>query len=94
MTYWYLMLSAIILLTIIGGLPRIWLGPTRADRMLSAQLSGSASVAILLLMGAGSKLSYLYDVALIFALLAAVAVVSFVRLAWQKPNKESTSDSS
>lgn len=84
MNYWYLTFCIIILLTIAAGLPRILMGPTRADRMLAGQLTGSASVAILLLFAHSQEKYHLYDVALLFAILAAVAVVAFVRLAWHK----------
>ncbi len=89
MGYWGLILCVVILLTVAVGLLRIWKGPTRADRMLAGQLAGSASVAILLLFGYTQKKAYMFDIALLFALLAAVAVVVFVRFAWQQTGEES-----
>jgi len=72
-------LALILLLTIAIGLVRILRGPTATDRMLAAQLFGTTAVAILLLLGQAADNSAIWDVALIFALLTAVAAVTFVR---------------
>lgn len=85
MTTAYLVLASLLLLTLIAGLFRILAGPTPADRMLAGQLFGSAGVAVLLLLGRAFHADAFYDVALVFALLAAVAVVAFVRKAWSLP---------
>ena len=74
----------IILLSMIGGIVRVFRGPTRADRMLAAQLFGTAGVAIVLLTARSLKAAWLYDLALVFALLAAVVTVAFVRLTWHR----------
>jgi multicomponent Na+:H+ antiporter subunit F len=71
--------SIILFLTIGGGLVRVLLGPTRTDRMLTVQLFGTTGVAILLLLAELLSLPDLRDVALVFALLAAVVAVNFVR---------------
>lgn len=73
-----LALALLLLLTIAAGLVRVLRGPTPADRMLSAQLFGTTGVAILLLLGQAMALPALWDAALVFALLAAVAAVAFV----------------
>jgi multicomponent Na+:H+ antiporter subunit F len=75
----YLLLALILLLTAGAGMIRILRGPTAGDRMLSAQLFGTTGVAILLLLDAAMTEPALVDVALVFALLAAVATVAFVR---------------
>jgi multicomponent Na+:H+ antiporter subunit F len=75
----YLALALLLLLTIAAGLIRVLRGPTSADRMLSAQLFGTTGVAILLLLGKAADMPALWDAALAFALLAAVAAVAFVR---------------
>lgn len=76
-----LLLAALLLLLNIGaGMLRIMRGPEAADRMLAAQLFGTTGVAILLLLGEALRMAALRDVALVFALLAAVAAVAFVRL--------------
>ena len=57
-------------------------GPTPADRMLAGQLFGTVAVAVLTLNAEASGKPVQIDAALIFALLAAVSVLAFVRLAW------------
>ena len=75
----WLALSAILLLTLIGGLVRVVLGPTPPDRMVAAQLMGTTGVGVLLLLSQALGRPSLADVALVFSLLAAVAMVAFVR---------------
>jgi multicomponent Na+:H+ antiporter subunit F len=74
-------LAFFLLLNVFGGLVRVLRGPTAADRMLAAQLFGTTGVAILLLLAEGLGQPALRDVALVFALLAAVAAAVFVRFA-------------
>jgi multicomponent Na+:H+ antiporter subunit F len=76
-------LALFLLVNLVAGLWRVLRGPTPADRMLTAQLFGTTAVAVLLLLGEASGSVALRDVALVFALLAAVAVVAFVRRAWR-----------
>lgn len=71
----------VMLLSILGGLIRILRGPSPAERMLAAQLFGTASVAMLLILSHLMAMPALLDVALVFALLAAVTLVCFVVLA-------------
>ena len=54
-------------------------GPRPADRMLAAQLFSTAGVALLLVLAQVQQLAALRDVALVFALLALLAVVVFVQ---------------
>lgn len=75
----YIGLALILLLTITIGLVRVLRGPTATDRMLAAQLFATTAVAILLLLGQAGASTAIWDVALIFALLAAVAAAAFVR---------------
>lgn len=79
MTGLYLGLTLLLLATIVIGLVRILRGPTAADRMLAAQLFGTTTVAILLLLGQATSSQALWDVALVFALLTAIAAIAFVR---------------
>lgn len=72
-------LALFLLLTLLGGVIRILRGPTRADRMLAAQLFGTTGVAILLVLSAARESAALRDAALVFALLAMVNSVVFVR---------------
>jgi multicomponent Na+:H+ antiporter subunit F len=73
--------AAVLLLTIAASLWRVLRGPTRADRMLGAQLSGTGVVAVLLLLAEAAGLPAVLDVALVLALLAAIAAVAFVKAA-------------
>ena len=68
-----------LLLTVLAGLLRVWAGPTPADRMLGAQLFGTTGTAIALLLAEALNRPALRDVALIYSLLAAVAISAFVK---------------
>lgn len=68
-----------LLLNVLAGLWRIARGPTLADRILVAQLFGTTGVAVLLLLAASERLSALRNVALVFALLALITAVAFIR---------------
>jgi multicomponent Na+:H+ antiporter subunit F len=68
-----------LLLNVVAGLVRAWMGPTAPDRMLAAQLFGTTGTAILLLLAEGLSNAALRDVALVLALLAAISIVVFVR---------------
>jgi len=78
----YIWPALLILLSVVAGLIRILRGPTAADRMLAAQLFGTGGVAILLILAQAMQMPSLVDVALIYALLAAVTMVVFVRRQW------------
>lgn len=75
-------LALVLLLTIGGGMWRALRGPTAADRMLAVQVFGTTAVAILLLLSQALGNAALRDVAMVFALLAAVTAVAFVQRAW------------
>ncbi len=88
----YLSLALFLVLNLVAGLLRILRGPTPADCMLAAQLFGTTGVAILLLLAQGMSRPALRDVALVFALLAAVSIVVFIRRVWVPAReKEKTS---
>lgn len=72
--------ALILLLTVLAGLTRVAQGPTLADRILVTQLFGTTGVAVLLLLAPDPGRSALRNVALVFALLAAVTVIAFVRV--------------
>ena len=86
----YLVLALFLLLNLGAGMWRVLRGPTAADRMLAAQLFGTTAVATLLLLAQAYGKAALRDVALVFALLAAVTAVAFVRRAW--PEQEADHD--
>jgi multicomponent Na+:H+ antiporter subunit F len=79
MSDFYLAVAIFLLLNILAGLVRVFRGPTPADRMLAAQLFGTTGVAILLVLAESQQQPALRDVALVFALLAAVLAVAFVK---------------
>ncbi len=85
-------LALFLLLTLAAGIWRALRGPTAADRMLAVQLFGTTSVAILLLLAQALRNSALRDVAMVFALLAAVTAVAFVRRAWPEDEVEYDAD--
>ena len=78
----YFTLALFLLLNLVAGMWQVLRGPTAADRMLAAQLFGTTSVAVLLLLAQATDKAALRDVALVFALLAAVTAIAFVRRAW------------
>ena len=84
----YLGLAIFLMLNIAAGLLRILRGPSAADRMLAAQLFGTTGVAILLLLAEAQALPVLRDVALVFALLAALATVAFVKRVWYRRSSQ------
>lgn len=76
--------AAFLLLNLAAGLWRVMRGPTAADRMLAAQLFGTTAVAVLLLLAEAMAEPSFRDIALVFALLAAVAAVAFVQRVWSR----------
>ncbi len=87
----YLCLALILLGTMLAGLMRVMLGPEPADRMLGLQLFGSTSVGVLLLLGQAAEQDGLYNIALVFLLLALMAVIAFVERMPPEPDKEEPS---
>ena len=61
--------AALILISVLLGLVRIFKGPTGADRMLAAQLLGTGGIAILLILAPAMQMPALLDVALVYSLL-------------------------
>ncbi|CAB3767194.1 monovalent cation/H+ antiporter complex subunit F [Paraburkholderia humisilvae] len=71
--------SGLVLFMVAVGLLSVLRGPTRADRMMAAQLFGTGGIAALLLVGTASGVEAVVDVALTLAVLAAFASVAFVK---------------
>jgi multicomponent Na+:H+ antiporter subunit F len=72
--------TALLLLATLGaGLVRVVRGPTPSDRLMAAQLLGTTGIAVLLVLAPVVRVPALVDVALVFALLASVAVAAFTR---------------
>lgn len=75
-------LACLLLVSILVGLWRVVLGPSRIDRLIAVQLIGTAGTAMLLLLSQSQHMPALLDVALILALLAALlsaALVQYLR---------------
>lgn len=90
MTTFYLGAAGLLLLSIAAGLIRIVRGPTPADRLLAAQLFGTAGTAILFLLSEVQGLEPLQDVALVFGILAAITAVAFAQRLWPADRGESS----
>ncbi len=78
------LILVLLLASILAGLIRVLRGPAPAERMLAAQLFGTAAVAILLILSQMMAMPALLDVAMVFALLAAVTLIAFIVLAGRR----------
>ena len=85
-------LAVFLLVNLLVALARVMRGPSAADRMLAALLFGTVGVAILLLLAQVQAIPALNDVALVFALLAAITGVAFVRRAWRESRSGDADD--
>lgn len=82
-----MLLAVILLANLLAAVVRIVRGPTAADRLLASLLFGTTGVAVLLLLAHeedGPALAALVDVALVFALLAAITSAAFAQRAWRR----------
>ena len=84
MTHFLAAILIVLLVSILAGLIRVLRGPAPAERMLAAQLFGTAAVAIILILSQLMAMPALLDVAMVFALLAAVTLLAFVVLAGRR----------
>lgn len=74
--------AVFLLLNVLAGLVRVARGPTLADRILVAQLFGTTGVAVLLLLAEDQGAPALRNVALLFAILAPITIVAFIKRAF------------
>ena len=82
----FLLAAAIFILAMVAlGLFRVFCGPTDVDRMMAVQLLGTGGSAVLLLLAVAVEIPAIVDVALMLALLAAFAAVTFVTSASGSP---------
>jgi multicomponent Na+:H+ antiporter subunit F len=88
----YVAVAIFLLLNVLGGLVRILIGPSRGDRMLAAQLFGTAGVAIILLLAEALERPALRDIALVVVLLAVINTVVFVRFAGGREDQAGESE--
>jgi len=84
----YMSLALFLLLNLGAGMWRVLRGPAEVDRMLAAQLFGTIAVAVILLLAQFTGNAALRDVALLFALLAAVTAVAFARRSWMQQKED------
>lgn len=89
MTQLNFLLATFLLLNLVAGLVRVTRGPTAADRLIAALLFGTTGVAMLALLANAMAIPALLDVALVFALLAAVTGAAFAQRAWRRHQGES-----
>lgn len=82
MNVFYFGVALVLLATIILGLGHVFRQPGRAESLLAALLFGSTGTALVLVLGEGLGLERALDIALVFALLAAVLGVTFVVRGW------------
>ena len=87
-----LILAVFLLANLLVALLRVARGPTPADRLLAALLFGTTGVAILLLLSFATASAALLDVALVFALLAAISGAAFAQRAWREEPAEAAHD--
>lgn len=80
MVEFYLATALLLLVLMAASLWRLIWAPSPSDRMLAAQLLGTGGVAMLLVLAQAYQLAALRDVALVFALLAAVSGMAFARV--------------
>ena len=71
--------ALILLITLLGGMWRVVVGPTAADRLVAVQVLGTLGIGILLLIARLSGEPAVRDAALLIALLSLVATMTFVR---------------
>lgn len=79
MSFVYDVFALVLVANLAAGMLRVLRGPRAADRMLAAQMLGTTGVALLLVLAQLQDMPALRDVALVFALLALLAVVVFAR---------------
>lgn len=72
-------MAVFLLINVFIGLFRIIRGPSHIDRMLAAQLLGTMGISVTLLLGESMEVEALFDLALVFAVLAPLAAAFFVR---------------
>ena len=88
MTGFGLILAVFLLTNLLIAMLLVSRGQTPADQMLVALLFGTTGVALLLLLAYTENVPALVDVALVFALLAAITGVAFVQRAWRREEGE------
>lgn len=81
-----------LLANLFAGLWRVHRGPTQADRMLSALLIGSTSVAAVLVLAEWQQLPALRVASLLVVMLAAVISIAFAAIGQAAPGSDRAPD--
>ncbi len=76
----HLAVAFVLLASVVAGFYRLLVGPVAGDRLVAAQLLGTTAVGVLLLLAEAFAAYSLRYVGLVFASLAAVTIVAYVRL--------------
>jgi len=92
MHFFYLAVVMVLLLCLIVGLVRVLSGPDNANRMLAAQLFGTISTTIVIVLSVLQNNEEITNVALVFILLASITVIAFLKLAEQATDNPNSSD--
>jgi multicomponent Na+:H+ antiporter subunit F len=92
MTAFYFGAAAVLLLSVAAGFLRVLRGPEPEDRLIAAQLFGTTAVGILLLLAEAFGVPSMRYVGLLFASLAAVTIVAYVRLEVEAADAEGQRD--
>jgi multicomponent Na+:H+ antiporter subunit F len=72
-------LALILLLALLGGMWRVAIGPTAADRVAAVQVLGTLGIGILLLLSVLLDAPAARDAALLMAILSLVVTMAFLR---------------
>jgi multicomponent Na+:H+ antiporter subunit F len=84
----YISAAVALLLTIVLSLGYVFRQSGRADSLLAALLFGTTGVALVLVLGKGLGMARALDIALVFALLAAVLGAAFVLRGWPEDDAQ------
>lgn len=92
MNVFYTVVVLVLLLCLIIGLIRVFIGPDNANRMLGAQLFGTIGTTIVVVLSVLEGNEVVANVALVFTLLASITVIAFLKLAEQPNDDQLTMD--
>lgn len=92
MHFFYIAVVVILLFCLIVGLVRVLTGPDNANRMLAAQLFGTISTTIVIVLSVLQNNEVITNVALVFTLLASITVIAFLKLAEQPSDNANPAD--
>ena len=73
-------LAIVTLVATLAALPRLICGPTPGDRIIALQLGATGTLSTLIVLSVAEDATAFLDIALVFAVLAALGSVAFVSL--------------